>query len=186
MSSVPYEIIRSSRRSVSLQIRPDGTVLVRCPRQMPEREVRAFVESKRDWLTFHLGRIAARPSLPALTEVQRKALAAKAKEILPRKAGFWAEKVGVTYGNITIRMQKTRWGSCSIKGNLNFNLLLMLAPESVQDYVVVHELCHRKEMNHSDRFWAQVQRVLPDYRTQVRWLKENGGALMLRGFGEDL
>ena len=82
--------------------------------------------------------------------------------------------VGATVGKVTIRNQKTRWGSCSAKGNLNFNCLLMLCPEDVRDYVVVHELCHRKEMNHSARFWTEVERVLPDYRTRRKWLKEFG------------
>ena len=81
---------------------------------------------------------------------------------------------------ITIRNQKTRWGSCSSKGNLNFNCLLMLTPPEVIDYVVVHELCHRKEMNHSGAFWAEVEKVLPDYKEQVKWLKENGGQIIGR------
>ncbi len=92
----------------------------------------------------------------------------------------FAPLVGVSYGRITIRNQRTRWGSCSGKGNLNFNCLLMLAPPEVLDYVVVHELCHRKEMNHSPRFWAEVARVLPDYQQRRRWLKEHGGALVQR------
>jgi predicted metal-dependent hydrolase len=87
--------------------------------------------------------------------------------------------VGVDYRRITIRSQKTRWGSCSSSGNLNFNCLLLLAPPEVLDYVVVHELCHRKEMNHSPRFWAEVGRVLPDYKKRNKWLKENGSRLML-------
>ena len=91
---------------------------------------------------------------------------------------YYAPAVGVTYDRITIRSQRTRWGSCSSRGNLNFNCLLMLAPEKVVDYVVVHELCHRKEMNHSPRFWAEVERILPDYRQSKRWLKENGQSLM--------
>ena len=88
--------------------------------------------------------------------------------------------MGVTYGGITIRNQRSRWGSCSGQGTLNFNCLLMLAPPEVLDYVVVHELCHRKEMNHSAAFWAEVARVLPDYEARKRWLKENGPALIGR------
>ena len=85
-----------------------------------------------------------------------------------------AKIIGVDYGRITIRNQKTRWGSCSSKGNLNFNCLLMLTPPEVIDYVVVHELCHRKEMNHSKDFWREVEKVLPNYLDQVKWLKDEG------------
>ena len=92
----------------------------------------------------------------------------------------FAALVGVTYGRITIRAQKSRWGSCSGKGNLNFNCLLMLCSEDVRDYVVVHELCHRKELNHSPRFWAEVEKVLPGYKVQRKWLKDNGGGLIRR------
>ena len=75
-------------------------------------------------------------------------------------------------------MQKSRWGSCSAKGNLNFNCLLMRAPEEILDYVIVHELCHRKEMNHSDRFWAEVEKVMPSYKERRKWLKDHGNELM--------
>ena len=88
--------------------------------------------------------------------------------------------MGVSYGRITIRSQHTRWGSCSAKGNLNFNCLLMLTPPEILDYVVVHELCHRKEMNHSARFWAEVARVIPGYEASKNWLKDNGSALIAR------
>ena len=93
---------------------------------------------------------------------------------------YFAKQIGATYGRITIRNQKTRWGSCSSKGNLNFNCLLMLAPSEVIDYVVVHELCHRKEMNHSKAFWSEVEKVLPDYKAHVKWLKDEGGNIMRR------
>ena len=105
--------------------------------------------------------------------------------MIPQSLALYAPLVGVDYGRVTLRMQKTRWGSCSPQGNLNFNILLMLAPAQVLDYVVVHELCHRLEMNHSPAFWAQVERVLPDYRQRRKWLKDFGGSLMLRAFGED-
>ena len=92
----------------------------------------------------------------------------------------FAPQVGVSYGRITIRSQRTRWGSCSARGNLNFNCLLMLCPEEVRDYVVVHELCHRKQLNHSPQFWAEVAAILPDAARHRKWLKENGGALIAR------
>ena len=111
-------------------------------------------------------------------EIQK--LAEKALEYIPKRVNYFAKQIGVTYGRITIRNQKTRWGSCSSKGNLNFNCLLMLTPPEVIDYVVVHELSHRKEMNHSKAFWAEVEKVLPNYKEQVKWLKENGGGIIGR------
>ena len=89
----------------------------------------------------------------------------------------------MTPGRVTIRNQKSKWGSCSSKGNLNFNCLLMLTPPEVLDSVVVHELCHLKEMNHSPRFYAEVRRVFPDYDKWDRWLKEHGAAIMRRMTG---
>ena len=112
-----------------------------------------------------------------LTHEELNKLVEQAKEVFPSKVAYFAKIVGVTYGRITIRCQKTRWGSCSSKGNLNFNCLLMLAPPEIVDYVVVHELCHRLEMNHSPKFWAQVERVLPHYKKYRKWLKDMGGNL---------
>lgn len=111
---------------------------------------------------------------------QLQALASQARQTVPERVAYFAPLVGVTYGRITIRSQHTLWGSCSGKGNLSFNCLLMLTPPEVLDYVVVHELCHRKEMNHSARFWAEVGRVLPDYEIRRKWLRENGTALISR------
>ena len=82
--------------------------------------------------------------------------------------------MGDSYGSITVREQKTRWGSCSAKGNLNFNWKLVLMPEEILEYVVVHELAHRLQMNHSTEFWDEVEKILPDYRKRRQWLKENG------------
>ena len=175
-----YTIIRSDRKSVTIQITPDGKVLVRCPKGAKNRDIQAVVEAKRDWIESNLREIAARPVMPKLTRPQLKALAQQAADSLPRLAQQYAARAGVTYGRISIRAQRTRWGSCSSEGNLNFNCLLMLAPPQVQAYVVVHELCHRKQMNHSDRFWQEVARVMPDYRIHKQWLKDNGSSLMAR------
>lgn len=97
--------------------------------------------------------------------------------VISQRASYFAAKMGVTYGRISIRAQKTRWGSCSGQGNLNFNWKLILMPPEILDYVVVHELAHRKQMNHSKLFWAEVERILPDYERRRRWLKENGGCV---------
>ncbi len=173
-----YEIIRTARKTVAIQILPGGRVVVRCPRRMSAEAVRAFVESKRPWVEKHLASLGS--GLPVFSDVELDALVRRAKQVIPGRVAYFAPLVGVRYGRITVRKQRSRWGSCSGKGNLNFNCLLMLVPEDVLDYVVVHELCHRKHMNHSDKFWAEVERVLPDYRERRVWLKHNGSTLVAR------
>lgn len=174
---VDYQIVRSDRKTVSIQIKPDGTIVVRAPRRMPAAQIRDFVNSKEDWIAKHLSAMEQNPSR-RLTPAQLEQLREQARAIITERVAFFAPYVGVTYGRISIRTQHTRWGSCSSGGNLNFNCLLAMAPPQVLDYVVVHELCHRRHMNHSDHFWAAVETVLPDYRESKRWLKENGRKLM--------
>jgi predicted metal-dependent hydrolase len=108
-----------------------------------------------------------------LTEIKKLAR----KDIPPRVEHF-ARVMGLNYGKVAIRAQRTRWGSCSAKGNLNFNCLLVLLPDEVRDYVVVHELAHLKEMNHSPRFWAEVGKVIPDYKLRRAQLRELGRPLI--------
>ena len=183
MGNLEYRLIRSQRKTVSLQLAPDGSLTVRAPLRMPEREIRAFVESKQAWIESHRAKLTSQPVQPHLTAEELHTLADQALKMIPARAAHYAPLVGVTYGRITIRNQRSRWGSCSSLGNLNFNCLLMLCPPEVLDYVVVHELCHRKEMNHSPRFWAEVERVLPDYKQRRNWLKDNGNAIMARMTG---
>ena len=175
-----YTLIRSSRKTLSIVIRPTGAVEVRCPQRCSRREIDAFVRSKEAWIRKHLETIAAKPGTPGLSETELRELAERAAAVLPEKVRFFAGMIRVSYGRITIRSQRTRWGSCSAKGNLNFNCLLMLCPEAVQDYVVIHELCHRKEMNHSSEFWAEVEKYCPDYRIYRKWMKDNGASLIAR------
>ena len=176
--SIPYRLIRSARKTLAVQILPEGEVVVRAPRRMPAAAIDRFVEEKRGWIEKHLANRP--PAQPTFSEAELRRLARRAQEEIPAAVARFAPLVGVTYGRITIRAQRTRWGSCSSAGNLNFNCLLMLAPARVREYVVVHELCHRKEMNHSPQFWAEVARVLPDYDTSRQWLRENGEALIGR------
>ena len=188
MDHTDYEItlIRSRRKSLAIEITPELQVVVRAPAQMPVREINAFVQEKDDWIRAHLQQMAEKKRLreqyreQALSKEELQELATQAMKLIPQKVRYYAPIIGVTYGRITIRNQRTRWGSCSGKGNLNFNCLLLLMPEEVLDYVVVHELCHRKEMNHSARFWEEVEKILPDYRQRRKWLKDNGGRIMDR------
>ena len=158
MNEWKVTVLRSDRKTMSLQIRPDGSLVVRAPRRLPQR---------------------AGEEAPLSMEDIR-ALADRALEEIPPRVKSFASQMGVTYGRITIRNQTGRWGSCSSVGNLNFNCLLMLAPEEVLDYVIVHELAHRKQMNHSAAFWNEVAAVLPDYRQREKWLKTQGKILLAR------
>ena len=178
--NISYTLIRSSRKTISIVIRPSGEVEVHSPRRCSKREIDAFVVSKEEWIRKHLETIAARSQQPRLSGAELRKLTEQAAAVLPERVCFYAGKISVSYGRITIRSQRTRWGSCSAKGNLNFNCLLMLCPEEVQDYVVVHELCHRKHLNHSSDFWTEVEKFCPDYRVYRKWLKDNGALLIAR------
>ena len=184
----PLEIICSARRTLALQLRPDGRLIVRAPMRTSERRIREFVAAHAAWIEKHRAKLMERAAQASaekpLTAADVRALAERAKEIIPARAAYFAPMVGVRYTGITIRNQRTRWGSCSAKGRLNFNCLLMLTPPEVLDSVVVHELCHLLEPNHSKRFYAEVLRVLPDYRKWDAWLKENGPRLIRRMTGE--
>ena len=139
------------------------------------------VNQKQEWVLGCLERTKEyreqKPLSADLSESKRNVYIRKAKETITKRVSYFARLMGVSYRNITIREQKTRWGSCSSEKNLNFNWKLILAPPEVLDYVVVHELCHLKEMNHSKAFWDEVGKVMPEYETYKLWLKENGWKL---------
>lgn len=177
------QIIRSRRRTAGIQITRDGDVIFRAPLHMPKRQIMTLLEERQSWIESRLTivRQANRAGEAApLSGADLQQLARQASEKLPPLVRQYARQMGVDFEKITVRCQQTRWGSCSAKGNLNFNCLLMLTPEEVQRYVVVHELAHRKHMNHSPAFWAEVASILPDYKVQVRWLKQNGATLLAR------
>ncbi|MCR5672036.1 MAG: M48 family metallopeptidase [Butyrivibrio sp.] len=183
------ELIRSDRRSLSIEVTSDMRVIVRAPKRLSVKEINRFIGEKADWIDRSLKKMEARKKastdaggdnagdgkgmdVGSLSKQEVSLLMDKARSVIPAKVHRYAAQMGVTYGRITIRMQKSRWGSCSAKGNLNFNCLLMKMPDEIIDYVVVHELCHRKEMNHSPRFWAEVEKVIPDYKDKRKRLKE--------------
>ena len=179
---IPVRVIRSRRTTCAIGLDRDGSLVFRGPYGITDAEVMRMLEKHRAWILKKRAGAKKESVPPAerLTRSDVEALAQRALKVLPQKTAAAAKRLGVTCGRITIRCQKTRWGSCSSKGNLNFNCLLMLAPPEVLDSVVVHELCHRKEMNHSKQFYDEVLRVFPEYKKWNKWLKDNGAALMAR------
>ena len=191
-NELKYRVIRSARHTMMIQIIAGTEIVVRAPKKVSDKKIHDFVQSQEAWIRKHLKKKpegnaegeCGRSDLPPLTPEELKELFDKALKVIPERVRYYAPIVGVTYGRITIRNQRTRWGSCSSKGNLNFNCLLMLAPPEVLDSVVVHELCHRKEMNHSSKFYAEVYKAFPEYDKWNKWLKEHGSELMLRMIGD--
>lgn len=175
----PYEIIYSNRKTLAIQISVDGHVTVRAPKSCPKATIDYFLQKKERWIQKHIHQTSEHsiPSESNLSDEERMRYIHIARDIITQKTAYYAALMHVTYGRISIREQKTRWGSCSSKGNLNFNWRLIFAPENVLNYVVVHELAHRKEMNHSPAFYAVVQSILPDYKTAKEWLRDNGQTL---------
>ena len=184
MKNAGYKVIRSGRKTIGLRVEADGSVPVRAPYLCPASSIDKFVRDSAGWIekqrekASSLGSAAA--SEGALSAEEIKKLSSGMKSLLPEKLERYSGLLGVNYGRVTVRCQKSKWGSCSAEGNLNFNCLLMLAPEGVLDYVIVHELCHRRHMDHSKAFWAEVERAVPDYKEKRRWLRENGGTLLMR------
>ena len=186
--SSEIKIVRSRRKTLSADIEPDGRVIVRAPMKMPLSDITRFLTEKSRIIEKHvLKRIAeneklseTRPFTPE--EIQK--MADTAMDIIPRRVEYFAKLMGITYSRITIRNQKTRWGSCTAAGNLNFNCLLVMTPPEVLDSVVVHELCHRLHPDHSKAYYDAVYKVFPEYDRCDRWLKENGRLLIRRMTGE--
>ena len=178
-----YTLIKSKRKTISLEVRGDE-LIVRAPKRTTKREADEFVKKHEAWIIKKRGQIAERKAtehaVPKLSEEELRALAQMAKKVIPERVAYYARIMDAHYGRITLRCQKTRWGSCSAKKNLNFNILLLLTPPEVLDSVVVHELCHLFEMNHSARFYERVYAVYPEYDRWNRWLKENGNLIMAR------
>lgn len=178
---IEYHLIRSDRRSIGIEVDREGKVTVRAPYSCEKKRIDRFLLEKENWIRqkvkLQKENAMKRQEKREMPEAEKKYYRNLAREVLGARTGYYARKMGVTYGRISIREQKTRWGSCSSAGNLNFNWKLVLMPPELLDYVVVHELAHRKEMNHSPRFWAIVERELPDYCNRREKLKILGRQL---------
>lgn len=168
-----YELIRSRRKTLALEITRDCRVLVRAPLRLSQARIDAFVESHAVWIARHLEaqrqRAAAMPPAPTSEEVE--ALKKKARTILPPKIAFWSAKMGLFPTGFKVTTARHRYGSCNARNSLCFSCFLMNYPDEVIDLVVVHELCHIQEKNHGPRFYALLERYLPDHRERKKLLK---------------
>lgn len=193
--SIPYTLIKSDRNSYSIQISVERGVVIRTPLRYSELFLERMLHEKEKWIIKKYEEVCANREKmmhSAYSQKERddlkKIYIKAAKEYFPKRVQYYVnevywdeneifEETQLPYVNITIRDQKTRWGSCSSKGTLSFNWRLMLAPPRVLDYVVVHEICHFKYMDHSREFWRMVESIIPDYRERRKWLKEHGNEL---------
>lgn len=185
---IEYKIVRSERKTCSIELNNDGTITVRVPLYARNSDVIRILREKQFWIGSKLSQWQLHKQTQPVsqyTDIQRQALEKRyrdaAKEYIPKRVAYYASTydhlIQHPYTRITIRDQKTRWGSCSSRGTLSFNWRLMLAPPAVLDYVVVHELCHLEHMNHSKDFWHCVEMILPNYKIHRKWLKEHGQEL---------
>jgi predicted metal-dependent hydrolase len=175
---IPYEIRRYRRakkisvRIVPLDVSGDGRVVLTVPSRGSVRKGERFLAEHAGWVVASLDRLASIP--PGLLRPDPEGYRKRRDEAIRfvrEKTEYWNRFYGFEYGRITVRDQRTRWGSCSRNGNLSFNWKLILLPEAMADYVVVHELCHLAEFNHSDRFWDLVARAIPSPRRVARELR---------------
>ena len=166
-----FSIKYSKRRTVSIQVK-DGKVIVHSPFGVTKEKLEKILISHKDWVEKQLIKQSKKAEkYPEPTEEEQASLRLMARKILPSKLEYYSKIMGLKYGRITITGAKTRFGSCSSKGNISFSFRLMRYPEAAIDYVVVHELAHIREMNHSKKFYQIIEAVLPDYKERRKLLK---------------
>ena len=166
-----YELIRSDRRTVAVEVTREGRVLVRAPRRLSQAAIDGFLQRHAAWITRQVDRRRADPPPPEPTAEEIAALKERARAVLPGKVELWARRMGVTPAGVKITAARKRYGSCSGRNSLCFSCFLMRCPEAAVDLVVVHELCHIREKNHGPAFYALLERYLPDYRERKKLLR---------------
>ncbi len=166
-----YKVVYSTRRTLGIQIK-NCKIIVRSPYGVTREQIEKSLLSHSSWIERKMAEQEKKiNNTQELSEDQIKSLRKNARQILTEKVAHYSKIMGLEYGRITITGAKTRFGSCTSKGNISFSYRLMLYPEAAVDYVVVHELSHLVEMNHSKRFYKVVEKVLPDYKERRKLLK---------------
>ena len=166
-----YTLEYWNKKKIQLSIK-DGELKVLAPRGTKQEIIDSVISKHKRWINNHLEYARKKDEIEGgLTAAQISDLKRCAREYIVPRVEYYSNIMGLKYGRITITSAKTRFGSCSSKGNLSFSYRLMLYPTELVDYVIVHELAHTSEMNHSDRFYKIIERVLPDYRERIKRLK---------------
>ena len=177
-NEITVRVVRSKRKTIGLHITKDGNAEVRAPYYATKGEIESFIRENTEWIRKHAAQAREWAQIaeqtPKLSQTELNHLVRVARKVFAERVAYYAPLLGVSYNKITVRKQRTRWGSCTKDGNLSFNALLVLAPPEVLDSVVVHELCHIKQMNHSKKFYDEILRVMPDYFEREKRLKSIG------------
>lgn len=162
---IPYLLKRSTRaRTMRLSVHPDARVVVTVPYFFGADSIERFVIKHSDWIARHVGRARGR-SVIRIQSREIPMLKKRALALASARCAHFATTYGCAFKKITIRAQKSRWGSCSRAGNLSFNYKIAVLPPHIADYIVVHELCHLDEMNHGKKFWDLVAKTVPEHKT---------------------
>lgn len=165
-------IIRSARRTISLEVTRNGEAIVRAPYRMSEEKIAEFTEKHREWLEIHLKKRREKSKREELFDADKDNMKLHAKEVIFPKVKYYSEIMGVFPSKVRISEAKTRFGSCSSENSLSFSYRLMMYPEKVIDYVVIHELSHILHHNHGKDFWKTVEEFMPDYKEAEKMLKD--------------
>jgi predicted metal-dependent hydrolase len=173
------QIVYSKRRTIVLQVKA-GHVFLKAPVRTPTKYLEDLISKKQHWIMakLELSQKTTQTKQKNLDPIVVSQYKAELIEYLNFKLSIFATQIGVTFNKFTVKKIHSRWGSCSVRGNLNFSLYLWNTPSFVIDYVIVHELCHLKHMNHSKAFWDLVGANYPQYQLAQSWLKTNGKSVM--------
>jgi len=165
-----FELIRSRRKTLSLEIKSDGSLLVRAPMFVPVREIKEIVEKKARWIINTQNKLTKREKPKFLSADEAKDLRKKAKANFFPRLCYLSEKFNLPFGKLTITSARTRFGSCSPMNNISLSYFLASYPQEAIDYVMLHELCHTKEHNHSQSFYRLLEKNMPDWKERKKLL----------------
>lgn len=183
MKQQEYKLIRSRRKTLALEIARDGALIIRAPLPASMEYISKFIKQKNAWIAqkqaINRQKWQMAASLGKKSRAEIDQLRSQAEQMIPARAGYFAYLLGLKHGHVRITNAKTRWGACSRNGNLSFSWRLAMAPARVVDYVIIHELIHILEHNHSRRYWAKVRAAYPEYKNCKQWLYDNQHLLLI-------